>query len=228
VVQGNSGSPVVDLHGQVRGILQEGTDLSSSDSSAAVSMGIKGFGVATNMACINSPADNAYQMPADCLDGDSYDQLKDFTAQQSAASLIDALNPAISVAKEWGKENAPSFQWTLGTAQEQHLLGKKNIYFPQPSCVDLATVSGNRKYKSLLGGLKTSSVSKVNLPIYSVDLGFNEDLVMQMTPTPVDSRVTRLEFNPKDAVDAKKTVFKMSKDSWMSSPFVQGDIAACK
>jgi hypothetical protein len=247
VVEGNSGSPLIDSNGNVPAVIFATindatlTTLLSKDSNSGADQlddSFAALGLATDYSCLSVPTDAADSdaLPAACqtpVNSTANAATSGITAEASAEIQKDFNAAAPSL--------PPSMQWTTALIQgkEVNELGlfesdpNAILVIAVPKCIadkDSFLASEERKW---FGNYDQKSVKSISLPIWSIDVGLNRyaqiGYRIEEAAAGIESSMM-IQFDPQQVYKQGQTALIVSDalDLQNGTPLYTGTLALCK
>ncbi len=207
---GSGGAPVIDLSGQVRGLLQPPTANSASQArvrDVSPPPVVISISFATNLSCISGPVSDLNKMPpVGCLDVPSRASFQNDN-QQNVAHLETKIRTQLDdKAAQWqpGGSSANVIRWKLASRPSPDKSAPSSIldtqYYAVPDCFFDST-NWFKRFRIALGfEVKKHATLEFQLPIWHVILSQNSvlqnELQIVQLNTPAPNAI--LDFNPKE------------------------------
>jgi V8-like Glu-specific endopeptidase len=239
IIGGNSGSPILDSSGAVRGVLHEGTSGSSSEDTLSSLLfgkrnlpGFQNFAIAVNTSCIPDYNNLSGATPNSCnvLHDPSIDAKERTTNDETEKNKLMAT--AYEKANSDMQKVYPMFKWALGAKSITRGLVPQDLEFPVPVCT-LKTSNVDSRFHGWWG-YKNNFSEETYLPTYNMGIQFDDDMriVPTITQTSDVGLHAKISFEPQNIQDGKPSKLVLNYYGGMfiqtEQPLLSGSILPCK
>jgi hypothetical protein len=209
IVGGNSGSPILDQYGNVKGVVHISTQADQSligkirhDSKPSF---LQDWALAVNSSCMPDTNNVLAERPKSCslLNNSALDEKEEAAAAtRSDEELTQKANDLLTHEMQ---KDYPMFKWKLvGSNIDQGLLHPKVIY-PAPTCSLKTTGSDERFRKDLV-------VEETFFPTFNISMTMDEDMHLEgvMAPDPNHVLHVKIQLEPYRIQEGKASHFKLT------------------
>jgi hypothetical protein len=202
VEHGNSGGPILDADGNLRGLIQATLEHEAFNAKLLAQQTLDGtvarLGIGTNLACVEFPDQLfTHEIPTGCAQ--TPEMIQEETAKVAPALVAKLEKAFIPQAAPYLGKLTDVFEWEAATLTQRSLFSEKKTYLLLPKCFKPAR-GWVSDYENFFGRTRKSVTKELELPYWTPRIGLNQylQLDVQVASSPGGSHSTEIEFRPKD------------------------------
>ncbi len=206
IIHGNSGSPLVDSHGQVRGVIQIVVDPAGLNFFLAKSKFIfsgppRPLGIGTNFACLQLPLTTLTPpLPSECSEILSKEQ-------KGSAAAVDEEKQIQAIFHKNSQEVIRAFKWDVTQYNVPGTKTSKNTFVGIPTCISDINYLSNLKNHNIPN---TKDIEiKFNLPKLDTLIELDSYLVPKIKIENLTEIPVTLRYGLQDLKDKKTSQFEI-------------------
>lgn len=224
IEHGNSGSPILDDLGQIRGVIQAKFE---PDTLLLIGLQLKGafldgvpadVGIGTNLACVDFPAAlPAHSIPAACTNVPTSEE-EEKSQRAISTAILDRMTRE-ALAQIRGTIPAlleDVFEWTLASQKGGDMVIVPKCFKPAAGWI--------HHYKNIFGSTKSSATVKVSIPFWKARFGYDQNLRFdgRLEPYATGAYASVIKFDPKEFSEKGSTEVRLAGKDADGSIFSSG------
>lgn len=226
IVHGNSGSPLLDSEGQVRGVIQIKFEESLLGmallklSTPLLDDSVGTLSAGTNFACLNLPAEvpSGSALAPECASASSNTDSKTDSSKAETHALTLRLGQELEKElTQFSGELNPAFQWSLANYDHTGALPGTTIHssiqrmIPVPACIKDSKLLLNGHHHWVFGYASKAKIS-MTLPEVDVKIGVNRYLVPDYRLVEPKALISAtLNYSPASVHEKNSSQFKLEE-----------------